>query len=75
MNEYQSARLKFYRDEIEPLRIDQSFRIKTPHGTFQMTKADFERVFGNVSKSPSYRIRGNYHYPKVPGKALEFLVD
>ena len=40
-----------------------------------MTKADFERVFANVSKSNSYRIRGNYHYPKVPGKALVFLVD
>jgi hypothetical protein len=75
MIEYTAPRLRFLRDQIEPLLPNQSFRVVTPDGTFQMTKADFQRVFGNVSKSKAYREAGYYHYPKVPAKALEFLVD
>jgi hypothetical protein len=50
------------------------FRIETPEGVFQMSKAEFRRVFANVAASASYRDNGLYHYPKTPEKALQFLV-
>ena len=69
---YESTRLLFKADVIEALRPGDRFRVKTPEGTFEMTKADFYRVFDNVVRSRSYSERGIYHYPVVPAKANAF---
>src|SRR5262249_46286006 len=71
---YEFSRLCFKADIIEPLSDQESFRVITPGGTFQMTKADFYRDFANVVKSRSYREGGIYHYPTVPQKALRYRV-
>lgn len=73
-NEYKATRLLFRAEVIEPLKDSDVFRVHTPEGTFSMTKADFYKVFSNVVKTKSYRDRGIYHYPKIPTKALVFLV-
>jgi hypothetical protein len=72
---YAFRRLGFRADVIEPLAAQEHFRIETPDGTFQMSKADFRRVFANVVKSSSYRDDGLYHYPTPPAKALPFRVS
>lgn len=71
---YKFSRLCFKRDVIEPLGSHDSFRVETPVGSFQMTKADFYRVFPNVVESRSYAKGGIYHYRKLPGQAEEFRV-
>lgn len=73
MVEYSFSRLCFRADVIEPLNDDDIFAIHTPDGTFQMTKADFYRVFPNVVASKSYRDSGIYHMSHPPRKALQFL--
>ena len=70
---YEFSRLGFRADVIEPLSSRDRFRIVTPEGTFEMTKADFYRDSANVAKSMSYRERGLYHYPTTPQKALKYL--
>lgn len=70
---YEFSRLGFRADVIEALGLSDRFRIVTPEGTFEMTKADFYRDFSNVAKSMSYRGRGLYHYPVTPKKALKYL--
>ena len=72
MVEYSYYRLCFKADIIEPLNESDLFAVHTPKGTFQMTKADFYRVFRNVVISKSYSERGIYHYPTVPNKAKPF---
>ncbi|HEY3783044.1 MAG TPA: hypothetical protein VGL56_18350 [Fimbriimonadaceae bacterium] len=72
MVEYEFTRLGFIRDMIEPLSDNEKFRVITPGGTFEMTKAQFYDVFSNVTKTMSYVDRGLYHYPTTPGKALQF---
>ena len=69
---YESTRLLFKADVIEPLGERDRFRVVTPEGDFEMSKADFYGVFPNVARSRSYRERGIYHYPVVPGKAEQF---
>jgi hypothetical protein len=71
---YKFSRLCFKRDVIEALGPTDTFRVETPVGTFQMTKADFYRVFPNVVQSRSYLSDGIYHYRKLPGRAEEFRV-
>ena len=46
----------------------------TPVGVFQMSKADFYRVFPKVSTTQSYKETGLYHYPRLPAKAERFRV-
>lgn len=75
MVEYSYYRLCFKADYIEPLGDSDVFAVHTPEGTFQMTKADFYRVFSNVVKSKSYQEKGIYHYPTTPAKALAFLIN
>ena len=70
---YHFHRLGFRAEIIERLSPEDSFRIETPEGIFQMTKADFYREFSNVVKSISYSEVGQYHYPKTRQKALKFL--
>jgi hypothetical protein len=69
---YEATRLLFKADVIEPLASKDRFRVVTPAGTFEMTKADFYEVFENVVRSSSYRDRGIYHYPVAPRKAEQF---
>ena len=71
-NEYRASRLTFKRDVIEPLSPDDAFRVVTPIGTFEMTKADFCRVFPNVRETRSYREAGTYNYANLPKAAEEF---
>jgi hypothetical protein len=71
---YRFSRLCFKRDVVEALGPQDLFRVETPVGTFQMTKADFYRVFPNVVKSRSYAEDGIYHYRKLPSQAEEFRV-
>ena len=70
---YEFSRLGFKADVIEPLAPNDRFRIITPQGTFEMTKAEFYRDFANVVVTMSYRTRGLYHYPRTPEKALKYL--
>jgi hypothetical protein len=69
---YSFSRLCFRREVIEPLGSNDPFRVVTPFGTFQMTKAEFYREFKNVVESRSYSEEGLYHYPKLPAKAEQF---
>lgn len=71
---YRATRLLFKASIIEPLSDNDLFAIHTPEGVFQMTKADFYRVFNNVVTTMSYKERGIYHYWKTPQKAMQFLV-
>jgi hypothetical protein len=71
---YKFSRLCFKRGVIEALGPQESFRVETPVGKFQMTKADFYRVFPNVVKSRSYTEDGIYHYRKLPSQAEEFRI-
>ena len=71
--EYRATRLHFRGEFIEPLGLDDAFRIVTPVGTFEMTKRDFYEVFANVTASVSYRTGSkHYHYPSMPSKAIRF---
>jgi hypothetical protein len=69
---YKFSRLCFRRDAIEAIGPTEVFRVITPIGTFQMTKAEFHRDFPNVVASKSYRERGIYHYPKLPVRAEQY---
>jgi hypothetical protein len=74
--EIHSTRLHFKADVIEPLGMDDLFRIVSPVGTFEMTKREFYEVFANVVASASYRAgRHDYHYTTVPAKAERFRVS
>ena len=75
MNQYSATRLLFRRPVIEALSMDESFQIVTPQGMFQFTRREFEAEFPNVLKSKSYRIKGNYHYPTTPQRALKYLIS
>ncbi len=74
MATYEFSRLCFKRDVIEALAPQDVFRVITPNGTYQMTKADFYRVFSNVAQSRSYLENGIYHYPKLPARAEAFRI-
>ena len=69
---YNFSRLCFKASQIEPLQEDQVFRVVTPVGSFQMTKAEFHRAFPKVIVSKSYSENGIYHYPSVPKSALPY---
>jgi len=71
---YKFSRLCFKRDLIEALGPNDSFRVETPIGTFQMTQVDFHRVFPNVTQSRSYLENGLYHYRTLPRQAEQFRV-
>lgn len=71
---YRATRLLFKRDLIEPLPESGLFRVETPVGDFEMTKADFHDAFPGVIASRSYREGGIYHFPKPPVRAERFRV-
>jgi hypothetical protein len=68
---YDSSRFCFKRDRIDGLDPTEQFRMITPVGVFQMSKADFYREFPNVVASASYKA-GVYNYPRLPSKAEQF---
>ena len=70
---YDSSRFCFKRDRIDGLGPAEQFRMITPVGVFQMSKADFYREFPNVVASASYKA-GVYNYPRLPSKAEQFRV-
>ena len=70
---YRFSRLAFRADIIERLPLAGRFRVITPFGTFEMTKAEFVTEFSNVRRSSSYADRGIYHYPRPPKRAFRFL--
>lgn len=72
---YRYSQLTFHRDSIEPLKPSDVFRVETPVGAFEMSKADFYQTFRAVVRSRSYTINGLYNYPTVPERAERFLVD
>lgn len=72
---YGATRVTFKRDEIERLKSQDEFRMITPAGVFQMSKADFHREFPNVVGSKSYKNVGVYSYPQLPSKIEGFRVD
>lgn len=74
MTSYSASRLRFDAAVIEPLSANDPFRVDTPEGSFQMTKAEFYEHFANVTATPSYRDAGSYGYSKTPAKALRFRV-
>jgi hypothetical protein len=60
---------------IEPLAMADRFCIVTPVGTFVFSKKEFYEGFPRVVASASYRVGGQYHFPKAPLRAMRFLVD
>lgn len=74
VTEYRASRLTFKRDVIEPLAPDDKFRVVTPLGTFEMTKAQFYEVFPKVRHTSSYRDAGTYNYATLPKVAHQFRV-
>lgn len=71
---YRATRLTFKRDLIEPLPDSERFRVQTPVGEFEMTKAEFYAVFAGVTESRSYREGGMYNFPSPPKRADQFRV-
>jgi hypothetical protein len=72
---YRASRLLFKRDLIEALPESGLFRVQTPVGDFEMTKAEFYAVFPGVTASRSYREGGVYHFPSPPKRAERFRVS
>jgi hypothetical protein len=72
---YTASRLLFKADVIERLHDSERFRVVTPAGSYEMSKADFVRAFQKVRETKSYRESRIYHYQKIPTAAAEFLVD
>ena len=48
------SRLTFRRDSIEPLKDSDRFRVETPLGAFEMSKAEFYQTFSRVVQTVSY---------------------
>ena len=71
---YEYKRFCFKASKIEPLQDDQAFKVVTPNGSFQMTKAEFYRAFPKVVISKSYSESGLYHYPSLPKSILPYKV-
>lgn len=71
---YRATRLLFKHDLIEPLPDSGRFRVQTPVGDFEMTKAEFYAEFPGVTASRSYREGGVYHFPTPPKRAERFRV-
>lgn len=73
-NGYRATRLLFKANVIERLTDDQAFRIETPEGTYEMTKAQFRNTFPNVTESDTYRRTGVYSYNRTPEKARQYML-
>jgi hypothetical protein len=72
---YSFSRLCFKANVIEPLEMSDRFGVATPMGTFVFSKNEFYEEFPSVVASASYRVSGQYHFPKPPARAMRFVVD
>lgn len=72
---YQSSRLLFKKNVIEPLEMNEEFSIHVTNSneTFTMSKAEFYQTFHNVAYSDSYSKGGSYSYTNIPDKAYRYL--
>ena len=71
---YQSTRLTFKKDLIEPLGWADEIEITVPgEAIYSMTKREFYNIFPNVVDSRSYQEIGNYNYKQTPNKASRFI--
>lgn len=70
---YASSRLTFKADLIEPLSPGEHFRVDTPVGSFQMSKAEFYEAFPKLVQTHSYRVQRVYHSKAPPRHAIPFL--
>lgn len=72
--QWNCERLTFYRHKIDPLALTDQFIVRVDgEGEYQMTKAEFQRVFNNVVMSSSYRSTGLFSYNETPPEAARFL--
>ena len=72
--QWSSDKLIFYRHKIEGLKPNDVFAVVIEGlGTFQMSKAEFQRKFNNIIMSPEYRGHGIYRYESIPEEALPFI--
>lgn len=72
--QWASATLTFYRHRIEALKPNDVFAVLIEgQGTFQITKAEFQRVFNNVVMNADYRTQGFFKYEQVPEEAHPFI--
>ena len=72
--QWSSDTLVFYRHKIESLSANDVFAVVIAgRGTFQMSKAEFQRKFNNIIMSPEYRSQGIYRYTEIPDDALAFI--
>jgi hypothetical protein len=72
---YKYSRLCFKRKVIDALAAEDEFRVETPGGAFQLSKADFETDFGQIAKTASWKKLGFYSYPVVPSKAEKYRIS
>ena len=72
---YKYSRLCFKRKVIDSLSSKDEFKVETPVGAFQMSKADFETDFGRITRTASWKNLGFYSYPIVPSKAEKYRVS
>jgi hypothetical protein len=54
------------------LQADERFRVETPEGAFEFSKAEFYETFPKLVLTRSYREAGIYHFPQVPQAAMRF---
>lgn len=72
--QWASSTLTFYRHRIESLKANDVFSVLIEgQGTFQITKAEFQRVFNNVVMNADYRTQGFFKYDEVPEEARPFI--
>lgn len=71
---YAYSRVCFLARSIEPLKDNEEFRMVTPFGTFQMSKAEFYRDFPKIAGSASYRIGRVYHRATPMREILPYRV-
>jgi hypothetical protein len=66
--------LVFYRHKIDSLMANEVFAVVIEgHGTFQMSKAEFQRKFNNIIMSAEYRTQGMFRYASIPDDALPYI--
>lgn len=72
--QWTSTELTFYKHRIDGLKPNDIFAIAIEgQGLFQITKADFQRVFNNVIMNADYRTQGVFKYAELPEAAKPFI--
>jgi hypothetical protein len=62
---WSNTNLTFYRAVIDRLLPDEKFRLETQHGTFEVTRDEFEKAVPSMVRSASYQRRSD----AAPGAA------